>query len=146
MGTVRQASPGDAAECVRIYRPYVRDTAISWELEVPTVAEMAARIVRAREIHEWLVLESDGRIVGMAYAGALKARLPSYRWSVETGIYVEADHHRAGHGRRLYGRLLARLTERGYRQAFAAITQPNEASNAFHRSFGFREAGLYRRV
>lgn len=28
----------------------------------------------------------------------------------------------------------------------AGITQPNEASNGFHRSFGFRDAGLYRRV
>jgi hypothetical protein len=34
----------DAAACVAIYRPYVRDTTISWEIEVPTVDEMAARI------------------------------------------------------------------------------------------------------
>ena len=51
-----------------------------------------------------------------------------------------------GGGRELYTRLLRRLTERGYRQAFAGITQPNEASNSFHRSFGFQDAGLYRRV
>ena len=39
-----------------------------------------------------------------------------------------------------------RLGERGYRRVLAGITQPNDASNAFHRSLGFREAGLYRRV
>ena len=39
-----------------------------------------------------------------------------------------------------------RLSERGYRRAFAGITQPNDASNGFHRSFGFQQAGLYRRV
>jgi len=31
-------------------------------------------------------------------------------------------------------------------KSFAGITQPNEASNCFHRSFGFTDAGLYRRV
>ena len=46
----------------------------------------------------------------------------------------------------LYTELLGRLTARGFRQAFAGITQPNDASNAFHRSFGFTDAGLYRRA
>jgi phosphinothricin acetyltransferase len=143
-GRVRQASPQDAAACVAIYRPYV-DTTISWEIEVPTVAEMAARITAARDTHEWLVLERGDQIVGFAYAHALR-RLPSYQWSAETGVYVSVDHHRAGGGRQLYTQLLRRLIERGYRRAFAGITQPNEASNSFHRYFGFQHVGLYRRV
>jgi phosphinothricin acetyltransferase len=145
IGLVRPASAADAAACVAIYRHYVEDTAISWEIEVPTADEMAARIAAARKAHEWLVLEQGGRVVGFAYGHPL-IRLPSYQWSAETGIYVHVDHHRAGCGRTLYSRLLQRLTERGYRQAFAGITQPNEASNEFHRSFGFVDAGLYRRV
>jgi L-amino acid N-acyltransferase YncA len=142
IGVVRPASPQDAAACVAIYRPYVLDTAISWEIDVPTVQEMAARIAAA---HEWLVLERDDRIIGFAYGHALN-RLASYQWSVETGIYVHVDHQRAGGGRGLYTQLLRRLAERGYRRALAGITQPNEASNGFHRSFGFTDAGLYRRV
>lgn len=141
-GLVRPASARDAEACLGVYRPYVEDTAISWEIEVPSVGEMAARIADA---HEWLVLERDGGVVGFAY-GHVFWRLPSFRWSVETGIYVDRDRHRTGAGRQLYAELLRRLGERGYRQAFAGITQPNEGSNAFHRSFGFRDAGLYRRV
>ncbi|MBV8785995.1 MAG: N-acetyltransferase [Mycobacterium sp.] len=142
---VRPASATDAAACVALYRPYVENTVISWEIEVPAVSEMAARIAAAQENHEWLVLERDEQVIGFAYAHGLN-RLATHRWSTETGIYVDLDHRRAGGGRRLYTELLRRLTERGYRQAFAGITQPNEASNGFHRSFGFREAGLYRRV
>jgi hypothetical protein len=41
---MRAASARDAAACREIYRPYVLTTAISWEIDVPTVAEMAARI------------------------------------------------------------------------------------------------------
>jgi L-amino acid N-acyltransferase YncA len=144
-GLVRPASRLDAAACLAIYRPYVLDTVISWEIEAPSVDEMAARIASARITHEWLVLERGERIVGFAYAHAL-IRLPSYQWSAETGIYVDAGEQRSGAGRALYARLLGRLVERGYRRALAGITQPNEASNGFHRSFGFEDAGLYRRV
>jgi hypothetical protein len=66
----------------------------------------------------------------------------AWQQAAETRIYVDVDHHRAGGGRELYTQLLRRLTERGYRQAFAGITQTNEASNSFHRSFGFQDAGF----
>jgi L-amino acid N-acyltransferase YncA len=142
---VRPACLRDAAACVAIYRPYVQNTTISWEIEVPSVDEMASRIASAQKAHEWLVFEHDDQVIGFAYGHTL-IRLPSYQWSVETGIYVSSDHHRVGVGRKLYTQVLGRLTERGYRRAFAGITQPNEASNGFHRSFGFQDAGLYRRV
>jgi phosphinothricin acetyltransferase len=142
---VRSAVPEDAASCLAVYRPYVENTAITFEIDVPSVGEMALRIAAAHDRHEWLVLERDGRIIGYAYAHAFNPRA-AYRWSAETSIYIDDDHRRRGGGRELYTRLLRRLTERGYRRAFAGITQPNEASNAFHRSFGFRDAGLYHRV
>ncbi len=142
---VRPATPGDACVCAAIYRPYIEDTAITFETDVPTTAEMAARIAAARNTHEWLVLEHEGEVTGYAYAHAFNPRV-AYQWSTETSIYIATDHHRAGGGRDLYAQLLRRLAERGYRRAFAGITQPNQASNSFPRSFGFEQVGLYRRV
>ena len=143
---VRSASPDDARACGAIYRPFVEQTAITFETEVPTSAEMARRIEDARAAHDWLVLvEHDGTVVGYAYAHSFNPRA-AYQWSTETSIYIASSYHRAGGGRKLYGELLQRLRDRGYRRAFAGITQPNEASNAFHQSFGFERAGLYRRV
>ncbi|WP_372511935.1 GNAT family N-acetyltransferase [Mycobacterium bohemicum] len=130
---------------MEIYRPYVEGTAITFETEVPAPAEMTKRIAAAREDYEWLLLESDGAVIGYAYAHAFNPRA-AYQWSTETSIYLDANHQRAGGGRELYTRLLQRLTERGYRRAFAGITQPNPASTGFHRSLGFEPAGLYRRV
>jgi L-amino acid N-acyltransferase YncA len=144
-GTVRSASPQDAGACVEIYRPYVETTDISWELKAPSPDEMAARIANAQKAHEWLVLEHDDRVIGFAYGHALIS-LPSFTWSAETGIYISKDLHRAGWGRRLYSEVLNRLAERGYRRIFAGITQPNEVSNAFHRSFGFEDIGAWPRV
>jgi phosphinothricin acetyltransferase len=142
---VRPASLADADACVAIYRPYVEHTATTFETEVPTVEQMASRIAVARDTHEWVVLENDDEVLGYAYAHAFNPRA-AYRWSVETSIYMATHHYRSGGGRELYAHLLRRLAERGYRRAFAGITQPNEASNSFHRWFGFRHAGLYRRV
>ena len=142
---VRPATAADAAACVEIYRPYVLDTVITFETDVPTVEEMADRIVDAGVMHEWLVLEVDGEITGYAYAHQFNSRA-AYLWSVETSVYVAQDRRRSGGGRMLYAELLRRLAERGFRRAFAGIAQPNEASNALHRAFGFRRAGHYRRV
>jgi phosphinothricin acetyltransferase len=82
---VRAAAPQDAADCLAIYSPYVQETAITFEIEVPTVDAMAARRFAARETHEWLVLEDDQKIVGYAYAHAFNPRA-AYHWSVETSI------------------------------------------------------------
>lgn len=142
---VRPATAADAAACVEIYRPYVLDTVITFETEVPTVEEMAERIVNARVTHEWLVLDVDGDVIGYAYAHQFNSRA-AYQWSVETSVYLAQDRRREGGGRLLYAELLRRLTERGFRRAFAGIAQPNDASNALHQEFGFRPAGHYRRV
>ena len=142
---VRPATAADAAACLEIYRPYVLDTAITFETDVPTVAEMADRIVDARVMHEWLVLEVDGEVTGYAYAHQFNSRA-AYQWSVETSVYLAQDRLRSGGGRMLYAELLRRLAERGFRRAFAGIAQPNDASNALHHAFGFRRAGHYRRV
>jgi L-amino acid N-acyltransferase YncA len=142
---VRPATAADAAACVEIYRPYVLDTVITFETDVPTVEEMTDRIVDARVMHEWLVLEVDGDITGYAYAHQFNSRA-AYQWSVETSVYLAQHGQRSGGGRMLYGELLRRLTERGFRRAFAGIAQPNDASNALHKAFGFRRAGRYRRV
>jgi phosphinothricin acetyltransferase len=68
------AVPEDAHACVAIYRRYVEDTAITFETEVPTPAEMARRIAAARTSHEWLVLERNGDVIGYAYAHAFNPR------------------------------------------------------------------------
>lgn len=143
---VRPATIDDAPACVAIYAPYVRDTTITFEAEVPTVAEMATRIDKVQAAYEWLVLETDNAgVIGYAYAGEFKSRA-AYRWSVETSVYLASSQRGGGGGRLLYTELLRRLAARGYRRAFAGITLPNDASIAFHHAFGFTDAGVFRRV
>jgi phosphinothricin acetyltransferase len=139
---VRPATTDDAAACAAIYAPYVRDTAISFELEPPSADEMAARIAA---VHLWLVLEDGDRVVGFAYAGPFKSR-PAYARTCEVTVYLAGDATGRGGGRALYTSLLARLAQRGFRVAVAVIALPNDASEALHRAFGFETVGVLRGV
>lgn len=143
---VRDASELDAEACAAIYTPYVTDTAITFESEPPTPAEMATRIATANKTHAWLVLEDDdGHVVGYAYGGPFKAR-EAYRWSCEVSVYLELGRRRTGGGRALYTALLERLAQRGYRTVAAGMTLPNDASVGLHRAMGFEPVGTYRRI
>jgi len=142
---VRAAGAGDAAACAAIYRPYVLDTAITFETEPPGEGEMARRIAAALERHAWLVLEDAGRVCAYAYAGAYKSRA-AYRWACEVSVYAERGRTRTGAGRRLYAELFEALATRGLRTAIAGMTLPNDASLALHRAMGFDPVGTYRRI
>lgn len=145
MTKIRDASGLDAGACAAIYAHYVTETAISFELDPPSPAEMAERIAAAQKTHAWLVLEDEGRVVGYAYGGLMKPR-QAYRWSCEVSIYLEPRRRRTGGGRALYEALFERLTERGYRTAIAGMTLPNPASVGLHQALGFEPIGTYRNI
>ena len=139
---MRRATVADAAECARVYAPYVTDSCISFEYEAPTAADFAERMAAA---HAWVVAEYGGGIVGYAYASPHKARA-AYRWTADVAIYTDAAQHGRGLGRRLYEGLFALLPPLGLRMLCAGVAQPNAASDALHRSLGFEEVGVYRRI
>jgi L-amino acid N-acyltransferase YncA len=146
IGTVRDAMPDrDAAACLEIYAPFVRETAVSFEENVPTLEEFEGRIRSTTATHPWLVMEVEGRVVGYAYASQHRPRA-AYRWAAEVTVYIDAHHHRSGIGRRLYVELLGRLRRQGFRLAVAGITLPNDASVGLHEAMGFEPVGVYERI
>lgn len=142
---IRLATVADAAGVHRIYAPIVRDTAISFELEVPTVEEMAARIAKTLPEFPWLVDERDAAVAGYAYASRHRERR-AYQWSVDVSCYVDEAWRGRGIGRGLYLRLLRLLRRQGFQSAFAGIALPNSASVALHEALGFEPVGIHRDV
>jgi len=142
---IRRASAADAEGVRAIYAPIVETTTISFESAPPDAAEMARRIAAASDTHAWLVAEGPQGVAGYAYGGPHPARA-AYRFATEVSVYVHEDHRGTGLGAGLYERLFAALAERGYFQAYAGITQPNEASSRLHQRVGFSHVGTFPRV
>ena len=146
MMKIRTATPDDAAAVHAIYAPIVVETAISFELEPPSIDEMGHRITATLATLPWLVAEDEaGAVCGYVYASRFRERA-AYQWAVEVTAYVRADRRGQGVGKRLYARLFELLGELGYYQAIAGITLPNAASVALHESLGFEPVTAYRNV
>ncbi|MBQ8090544.1 MAG: GNAT family N-acetyltransferase [Pyramidobacter sp.] len=147
---IRVATESDAPALLNIYAPYVTETAITFEYNVPGCEEFAARIRATLARWPYLIAEKNGRAIGYAYAGSFHAR-PAYDWSVETSIYVERAARRRGLGRVLYDALETCLRAQGITNANACIAVPaaepdpflDRSSAAFHTRMGYRLAGEF---
>ncbi|GAB3293183.1 GNAT family N-acetyltransferase [Epidermidibacterium keratini] len=141
---IRRVRRSDGEALADIYRPYVLETSISFEVDAPDAAEMERRIEAGMRF-PWYVEEVDDKIVAYAYASKHRERA-AYQWAADVSVYTRAGSARRGSGRRLYERVLDDLRALGYANAFAVITLPNDASVGFHEAMGFVPVGVYRNV
>ncbi len=149
--SIRTARPKDAERLVAVYAPYVLNTAITFEYEVPTVAEFGTRMAQTLHQYPYIVAEEDQRILGYAYAGTFIGR-PAYDWSVETLISVEQGNRGRGIGGKLHQALENILREMHILNLNACIAHPEiedeyltRSSVAFHRHLGYRWVGEFHR-
>ncbi len=145
MSEIRSASPSDAVEIARIYRPYVSDSVVSFELDPPPAEVIAERMAAAGDVYPWLVAAGPQGLFGYAY-GSLHRSRPAYRFSVEVSVYLDEAARGRGLGRRLMTSLLDELVSRGFNAALAGTTLPNPSSIALFSSLGFEEIGVFREV
>lgn len=138
---IRAATTDDANHIRAIYAPFVAGTAVTFDLELPSLDYFREKLTTLLPQFPVLVAEADGGVVGFSYASSHNPR-PAYRWTVEVSIYLAETHHRRGIGRQLYQHLLSLLQRQGMRIALAGITLPNAASVALHESFGFQQVAL----
>ena len=143
--TIRFATPADAPAILAIYAHYITNSSITFEYDVPTVAEFTGRIQTIQGQFPYLVAEGNGQLLGYAYASRHRDRM-AYQWSAETSVYVHPNGHRRGVAHQLYTTLLDLLRRQGYYNAYAGITLPNAPSEAFHRRMGFDYIGSFANI
>ena len=149
--TVRVAKVEDAEEILNIYAYYVRDTAITFEYEVPFLEDFQGRIRGTLQRYPYLVACKDGKIVGYAYAGAFKERA-AYDWAVEMTVYVDKSQKKQGIGRMLYRELEKALYRQNILNVNACIACPvgedahlTADSIFFHERMGYSMVGKFHR-
>ena len=147
--TIRMANPAYAQALLNIYAPYVINTAITFEYDVPSVEEFSSRIAHSLEKYPYLIAEEGGNILGYAYASPFHDR-PAYDWAVETSIYVDQNIKHRGIGRKLHDALESTLREQGILNMNACIAYPPEEdehldknSVEFHAHMGYRLVGEF---
>ena len=146
---IRPATEADAAEILNIYAPYITDTAITFEYDVPTLEEFTGRIRHTLEKYPYLVAVRDSEIIGYAYAGAFYGRA-AYDWSAETTIYVKKGCSHSGVGKLLYQALETALKAQNIINLYACIGYPEiedkyltKNSAQFHAHLGYRMVGEF---
>jgi phosphinothricin acetyltransferase len=144
-GTIRVATKDDAAGMLNIYAPFILNSGITQETEVPTVEDFQQRIILNLEERPWLVCEINNQVAGYAYAGKHRDR-KGYQWCTEPSVYISEKHFGLGIANGLYTALFNILKLQGYVNAYAVITLPNDRSIAFHKKFGFDYLTTYKKI
>ncbi len=149
--SIRFATPKDASSLLSIYAPYVRKTSITYEYEVPSMAEFERRIRHVTKSYPYLVAESDGEPLGYAYADRFHER-QAYDWSVETTLYIREDCRNMGLGKLLYDTLEKILKVQNIVNVNACIAYPptedeylTQNSVNFHRHMGYHLVGEFKK-
>ena len=147
---IRTARPEeDAAELLAIYAPYVEKTAITFEYDVPTLAEFRGRMETILKKYPYLLAQRDGEILGYVYTHPFVGRA-AYDWGAETTIYLREDQRRGGLGRKLYQALenVSRAQNILNLNACIAYTAHEDAqldnnSTHFHAHLGYKLVGTF---
>jgi len=143
--SIRLATESDSNAILHIYTPFITNTSITFECQVPTIEEFRDRMTEIQGKYPWLVCEINNDVVGYAYASPFSER-EAYNWSVDFSVYVSPQHHGKNIGKALYFALFELLKLQGYYNAYAIVTLPNTKSECLHKSFGFKEIGICKNV
>ena len=143
---IRFAKMEDAEELLALYTPYVTDTVITFEYEVPSLEEFKDRMRQTMKKYPYLVAEQNGEILGYSCAGAFKGRA-AYDWAVETTIYIRKDRQKTGVGKKLYEALEKVLHAQNICNLYACIGYPEvedeyltKNSAQFHAHLGWENS------
>lgn len=146
---IRGATIEDSKRLLEIYAYYVKNTAITFEYDVPTLDEFQNRMTNTMQKYLYLVIERGGTVMGYAYAGAF-IRRAAYDWSCELTVYVDFSAQKTRLGGKIYAALESELKQMGILNMYACIAYPeandqylNTNSADFHRHLGFRTVGRF---
>ncbi len=91
MPHIRDFKPTDIEAITMIYTEAVLNGSGSYEIEPPTIEEMARRFdIFVEQGFPILVAEENGLVLGYAYISYFRTR-PAYRWLAEDSIYIAPD-------------------------------------------------------
>ena len=141
----RRVTEADAVQLLTIYAPYVVDSAISFEYEVPSEEDFKQRIRSIACLLYTSDAADEGQIIGYAYAHRHMERA-AYQWNAEISIYIRQGFTGKGLGKKMCQTLIELLRLQGIRNVFSCVTIPNERSVHLHQSMEFSTEGIFQQA
>lgn len=146
---IRLARASDAKELLGIYSPYVLNTAVTFEYDVPSVEQFEKRILSITRKYPYILAQRGDEILGYAYASEFKNRA-AYSCSAEVSIYVKQEKRHKGVGKKLYTVLEDILRSQNVCNLYACIASPkvpdkylDKNSISFHKAIGYSTVGEF---
>ncbi len=145
---IRLATADDAEAVLAIYAPYVQNTAITFEYDVPSHEEFRSRIEETLKKYPYLVAAEQDKVIGYAYAGSFRKRA-AYQHTAEMSIYMDRSCRQRGIGRKLYHELEKTLVLQNVFSVYAGVTSSDRKKDAyvtdgsihFHEKMGYTNIG-----
>ncbi|MBO5525899.1 MAG: N-acetyltransferase [Clostridia bacterium] len=139
---IRDAKREDLPGILEIYAPYVTESTVSFEYEVPSLKAFEERFERITAFYPWLVCEIDGKVVGYAYLSRAFER-KAYRFMADLSVYVDLGERGKGYGRALVEKIEEIAKKQRLCAIYAIVTEENGASKAFHEKMGYERMAIF---
>ena len=139
---IRSVKIEDAQAIADIYNYYILHSIATFEEVTIDAKEIEQRILAIAPKFSWIVYEEEGEIIGYAYASEWRSRF-SYRFAVESTVYLKPKTPKKGVGSLLYKELINQLTSKNFHTILGCISLPNEPSVNFHEKFGFKKVAHF---
>ena len=146
---IRTANLNDAGKLLEIYAYYVKNTAVTFEYEVPGIEEFKKRMENTMSFYPFFVAIDNGELLGYAYINRFRLRA-AYDHSAETTVYVKQGCQHKGIGKKLYTALEEAAKAQNITNLYACIAAVKEEdeyltnnSAQFHEHMGYRLAGRF---
>jgi len=142
---IRKVTIQDAQAITDIYNYYIKNSVATLEEKTVSSYFFVDEISSITKKLPWFVYETDGKILGYAYAGKWKVR-SGYKKSVALTVYLHPEATKKGIGTALYKAVIDEIKKLDIHIIMGGISLPNEASVRLHEKFGFVKAAHFKEI
>jgi L-amino acid N-acyltransferase YncA len=140
--TISRATTQDLAGLLAIMNHNILHSKAVYDYEPKTRTEIEQWFAE-KTTAGWpvIVAKQGNEVAGYGSYGAFRFK-EGFKYTVEHSVYVAEGHHGKGIGNLLMHELIRLAKQQGYHTMIGCIDAGNAGSVAFHKRFGFTEAGV----
>jgi phosphinothricin acetyltransferase len=144
--TIRPASTQDLTAIMQIINHNILHSTAMYDYAPKSEADIQQWFAD-RLAANWpiIVAEQNGNVLGYGSYSSFRFK-EGYKFTVEHSVYVNHEQGGKGIGSLLLAELIALAKTGGYHTMIGGIDSNNTGSIAFHKKFGFTEAGVLKQT